>query len=409
MGDINNKKRILWHSNAGNVPSGYGNQTGLFTPLIKQSDEWDVIVSAFCGIELSWRKNAHGILELPRHVDGYGNDVVEAHYGAHDCKAVVSLLDPFVLDPEVWGGLNCAMWSPIDCYPVSPENWRVMRHAKRVWSMSRFGHEQILAMGYPAERLDYVPHGVNTDVFRPIDKQSARAFLERVTGRDDLADKFIVMSNSANKGRPSRKNFVGMLRAFKKFAENKPDAIFFLHTEMKGIKWGDNIHELVEQMGLEGRVIHTSPYDYGMNFVDGEALNQLYNACDVYFSLSFGEGFGIPLIEAQAAGLPVVVTDGSAMTELGKVGYLVKSSPIPPSDGRLGCWWALADEDDAVFGLTKMYAYHRAGNTYLNEEARRFALEYDYRRVWEQYMKPALLKLTETKDILSGDLEVNHA
>ena len=63
MGDIN-KKRILWHSNVGHVGTGYGNQTGLFTPLIKRTEGLDVIVSAFVGIELGYRLNRHGIFIL---------------------------------------------------------------------------------------------------------------------------------------------------------------------------------------------------------------------------------------------------------------------------------------------------------------------------------------------------------
>ena len=53
----------------------------------------------------------------------------------------------------------------------------------------------------------------------------------------------------------------------------------------------------------------------------------MYNAADVYLGATMSEGFGIPIVEAQACGTPVVVTDFSAMPELVRWGYA-----IPPLD-----------------------------------------------------------------------------
>jgi hypothetical protein len=49
----------------------------------------------------------------------------------------------------------------------------------------------------------------------------------------------------------------------------------------------------------------------------------IYNAADCFMGASMSEGFGIPLIEAQACGCPVVTTNFSAMPELVRWGYTV--------------------------------------------------------------------------------------
>ena len=50
----------------------------------------------------------------------------------------------------------------------------------------------------------------------------------------------------------------------------------------------------------------------------------MYNNADVFLSPSKGEGFGIPIIEAQACGTPVIVTDFTSMPELVRWGYAVE-------------------------------------------------------------------------------------
>jgi len=390
--------RILWHSSAPDTPNGYGTQTKLFTKLIKVTEGLDVVVSAFYGVEGYPIMTRDKVLVIPRFKDVYGNDVVGAHMKKHGCDAVITLIDPFVLTGDVWAKLNTVMWCPVDCAPVSPENWDVMERVPRLWSMSRFGHDQIIKRGYDEARLDYVPLGVDTDLFCPIDKGEARARAMQFLGRDDLADKFIVMTVAANKGVPSRKNMVGMLRAFKKLAETRADAVFYMHTEPTGmVSHGEDLGRLVADMDLTDKVIFPPNYDYVTGFISGEIMNDLYNMADVFLLLSLGEGFGAPIIEAQAAGVPVIVTKGSAMAELGIAGVLIDATPIAPSHDRTGCYWWMADEDDAAWELDKAYL-HR--DDYRREAARVFALGYDYRLVYEKYMLPALLKLADISAIL---------
>jgi glycosyltransferase involved in cell wall biosynthesis len=60
----------------------------------------------------------------------------------------------------------------------------------------------------------------------------------------------------------------------------------------------------------------TSYTQYGR--LTDEEIYERYKACDILFFASFHEGFGMPIIEAQAIGRPVITSDVGAMKEVAK-------------------------------------------------------------------------------------------
>ena len=71
---------------------------------------------------------------------------------------------------------------------------------------------------------------------------------------------------------------------------------------------------LAARLGISGAVSYPDGYFYDMGLIDEEAMATWYNGLDVLSLCSYGEGFGLPLIEAQSCGIPVITTDGSAMS-----------------------------------------------------------------------------------------------
>ncbi len=133
---------------------------------------------------------------------------------------------------------------------------------------------------------------------------------------------------AANKGFPDRKWFQGQLPAWKEFAKDKPEAFLYLHTEPTQVYGGVDFGYLINHLGITEKVRFPERYE---NFIGlpQEYLSLVYNAADVLMSCSMSEGFGIPIVEAQAAGTPVVVTDFSAMPELVRWGRKVRvQSPV---------------------------------------------------------------------------------
>ena len=384
--------KILWHSNSPSSASGYGNQTKVFTPRFAKAGH-QVMISSFYGREGSVLRNEDGLVELPRGADPYGNDIIQAHLRHANSDVVFSLIDPFVLNPTIWSTFPWAAWVPIDSAPVHQPNVTALKAARWVIAMSHFGEQQLRVSGFNPL---YVPHGIETDVYKPVDRQAAREEFTRFTERD-IRDKFVVMSVAANKGTPSRKNFAGMLEAFALFAADHPDALFYLHTEASGVWQGEPIMTIAQTYGIADKVILPSQYAIVCGLVSPMLMNNLYNAADVFMLLSRGEGFGIPIVEAQSAGCPVIVTDFSASAELGEMGWKIPAIPymfVP------GVFQGIAVPAQARKALQEAYELKEDGRDWSQRHlAREWALAYDADKVMDLYWQPVLKRIASELDL----------
>jgi glycosyltransferase involved in cell wall biosynthesis len=373
--------KLLWHSNAPYAPTGYGQQTGLFAPLL--AEQYDLAISSFYGLEGS-RITWDGITVYPGMGGEYGNDSLPAHAVEHfggNARGglVVTLMDVWVLDPNMMAGLNAACWVPVDHEPPPPSvvNFFVKSGAIPI-AMSRFGQSML-------GRLDplYVPHGIDTEIFKPYDKKQVR---EKVGVSEDA---FLVGMVAANKGRPSRKSFVQAFQAFKAFHGKHENAMLYLHTELNpGYAQGEDIPKLLEALEIpESAVKAADPYRIRYDPYAPKTMAMIFSTMDCLLNPAMGEGFGIPVVEAQACGVPAIVTDFSAMQEVCGAGWHVKCRPYWTGQSS---WMATPDVDDIVSALEECYAMKPRQREQLSQTARKHALTYDVHRVLKQHMLPAL-------------------
>jgi hypothetical protein len=88
-----------------------------------------------------------------------------AHHADGDDCQIIALCDAWVLNPSTFPkDLRMAVWAPVDHWPLPPPSDRCCRIRVTPIAMSRFGERMMDDAGL--EPL-YVPHGVETDVFRP--------------------------------------------------------------------------------------------------------------------------------------------------------------------------------------------------------------------------------------------------
>jgi glycosyltransferase involved in cell wall biosynthesis len=379
---------ILLHSNAPWAASGYGQQTKLFAPRLRDLGH-HVAISAFSGLSgsiLGW----DGMTVYPSD-ERYGNRMLPDYADQEDADLVLTLMDVWVLDAKKLGKLPLACWVPIDHQPMPIRVLEFFRDSgARPIAMSRFGERMLTDSDLTSL---YVPHGIETEVFRP-----RRDVFKKTRARMGVAeDAFVVGMVAANKGNaPSRKGFPEAMQAFALLLKDHPDAQLYMHTEPAGYQSGVPIGRLMETCGVpEESVFFTNPVHVELG-MKPEQMATMYSAFDVLLNPSYGEGFGIPIVEAQSCGVPVIVTDCTAMTELCGAGWLVEGDPwYNPGHG-------------AFFARPSVEGIHQAllsardarDDADLRAKARKFALQYDADLVTEQFWRPALTQLLPSNVLL---------
>ena len=302
------KLRCFFNSNAPWSQSGYGQQMAEILPRIVK-EGYPVAACDFFGLE-GGKLFIDGVLHYPKIAHVYGSDALLHH--AEDFKSDVqfTLQDIWVLNPEDLKKVKRFIpILPIDHDPVPNAVFEKLRYAYRIVTYSKFGTEQLKKKGLAST---YIPHTVNTEIFKPLDKEASKRML------GVSPDTFVCGMVAANKDNPPRKCFQEVMDAFKMFKKDVPNSILYIHTN-PDFPGGFPIKEYADFIGIGDDVLF--PDQYQMNFViDKEKMAMIYNSFDVLLSPSFSEGFGVPIIESQSCGVPAIVNNWTSMPELVRPG-----------------------------------------------------------------------------------------
>lgn len=366
--------RILWHSNAPWASTGYGNQTRLFTSRIRDGGH-DVAISALWGLE-------GGILQFdgmpvyPRYRHPYGMDVMGANSQHWQADIVISLIDAWVIEPHMLHMCKWVPWFPVDMEPIPPPVAKSVAQAYKRIVFSKYAEKACADAGLDCY---YVPHGYDSKVFAPLVQGEARQTLGWPQ------DKFIIGMVAANKDFPSRKSWPSALAAFAEFAKERDDVLFYAHTNEQG---GVNIRELAETLGIATKIMMPEQYTTNTLGMPDNYMRSMYSSLDVLLNPAMGEGFGVPILEAQACGVPVIVGDWTAMSELCFGGYAIPKHKAERTWTPLGAW----QYQPTVKAIEQAlgWAYRNARDERVRLKALQGALDYDADIVTKEYWLPTL-------------------
>lgn len=379
--------RISWFSNAPFTKTGYGNQTHLFVPRI-QALGHDISVSAYYGLQgsiLSADGPKGPILIYPAGYTSYGEDIWSVNAHNFEADVCISLMDAWVFQPSMNPHhIPWVPWFPVDMEPLPRIMKEKLSQATRRIVFSKFGLQVVNDAGLDAY---YIPHGVDTALYAPMDREKARSY-EMINLPQD---RFIVGMVAANKGNPSRKAFQQQIEAFAELHKKHDDAFLYLHTckAERGEHGGVNLPEFLDFLGLKEE--HDYAFcDQYINVIGfpGQHMAMLYNAFDVHMLVSMGEGFGIPTLEAQACGCPVITSGWTASDELCFSGWKVEKYEAEKVWTPLAAYQyqphagAIAERLEAAYQVKDHQDYR--------DRAREGALRYDADRIAEKYWKPTL-------------------
>jgi len=147
--------------------------------------------------------------------------------------------------------------------------------------------------------VDWIPHGYSAKLFSKREKAPGRAMLG-VKEDEQLIG--CVMTNQSRKAWGT---------CFSTWARvKKPGRKFWAHVDTAERYW--NLNALAMDFGLNnGEIILTVNGDRS-----SEMMSYLYSACDMTMLPSLGEGFGYPIVESLACGVPVIHTHYGGGAEL---------------------------------------------------------------------------------------------
>ena len=324
--------------------------------------------------------------------DPFGEDVAYEYYDKLNADILITIKEPWNFQHIINQALNYVPMAIIDHSPVSPHLLSRLDGAFKVIAISRFGQRELKTLKVDST---YIPHGVEDHYECLWDK------------RDDCVKTWYLDPDAFKIGivamNRARKMLPRMFRAIRVFMDNNPDlkvqVMFWgsitgspLETKPHGV--GDTGSSLIQEI-VELDLANTIQWPDQATIQEGipEKLPtlgwdmvSLYNSMDVLLHTTGGEGFGLPLIEAQRCGVPVITTDYAAGPENVGIGLT-----IPAHDyiivNSVGTRYALADIDATADALAKIA---NADKDKLARKGIRFTERYRWDNIIEKHAKPFL-------------------
>lgn len=355
------KKRLLWISDAVCI-SGFSRVAhALFPQLVEAGYDLTIIALNYFGEPHNFPYTIY-----PASVQGEdlsGNLrakylVYQAHKEDRPYDLIIKLDDPWNVKGLILSldklkskysvtAPTILPWATVDGENVNGDD---LNYFPRVLVTSSFGSEELKKRGMWG-RYSVVPFGVDTSIFHPIDKVEARSL---VSSQEIPSDAFIVGVVSTNQ---LRKRLDLVLQYFSEWINQYQVSNAYLYLCLgPDHNSGFDINSLKDYYGLKNRII------WNPHLLSDQALALVYNSLDVYLSLSQGEGFGLPTLEAMACGVSCIVSDWAAYSSWvpESVAYKIPctstavNSPVNTQSYIVG---GVADQAETIGALQKLYLY----------------------------------------------------
>ena len=377
-------------SNTPGIPTGYGVQAKMLTDRLLRHNV-DVAILSNYGVEggMSSYKSQFGTADVyPRGLTLYSSDVIkpfhEKHLAGRDISNfVLTLYDVWVyLDNPELRSLDIVSWTPIDhiSIPAKVEAWSRLPNVYPL-AMSPFGQKAFEQLGIEST---YIPHAVDTKVYKPTHEIEGTPVKKYFGLKESDFVVGMVAANKAN-GQLHRKAFAENLLAFSIFRQTHPDAFLYIHADPSKAWGGFGLANLAKACGVPmDALLFPDTQRYRFGYSDAE-MAALFTGMDVLIHASYGEGFGVPAIEAQACGTKVIASNWAASQDLvSEDGWLVEGQPF--WDEPQLSFFQIPLIPSLIQGLENAYKSSR-GESKASIE---FASQFDVERVWKWYWMPFL-------------------
>lgn len=266
-----------------------------------------------------------------------------------------------------------------------PRDWiEPLSRADRIWIPTAWGKRVLIENGFSADRIDVVPEGVDTRTFNP-DGPKAAFFTQA-----EKKFRFLFVGRYEK-----RKAAAELIQAF--------DQEFNESEEVELVLGGLKANRADLDLGQELRSLHIR-YPRRLKIIPHihthEEFASLYRSVDMFVFPTRAEGWGLPVIEAMATGLPVIVTGYSGVTEfIGNHVWRVDHRMIKiddpyyqPDNQDFGDW---AEPDFGHLRQLMRQAYELRDSSTLREMGREASVHIARNFTWEKAADCALRRLRD--------------
>jgi glycosyltransferase involved in cell wall biosynthesis len=255
-------------------------------------------------------------------VTGYGNpDLIRQLIDLEKPDAIMLITDPryftwlFSIENEIRKHIPITYLNIWDDLPAPHYNKAFYEACDLLMGISKQTvniNKLVLRDKAESKIIRYVPHGLNNEIFKPIDKNdpTLKEFKKRLFQGKEYD--FALFFNSRN---IRRKQIPDTMLAYRYFIDQLPieqakKCVLVLHTELVS-EHGTDL-PAVEELILNGEQYNVV---YTTERYDTPQMALLYNSCDAQILLTSNEGWGLSLTEAMLCGLPIIANTTGGMQD----------------------------------------------------------------------------------------------
>lgn len=336
-------------------------------------------------------------------------------------------------------GFRLVKHCPADGSPQPPE-WRdVVKDCDLLSPITRFAarmfHKYFPSMDLEDLYSTTIHHGVDTDIFRPVPADAKprpeapgigpNTFLLGYNGfmqyRKQPWNLFLLLRLLLEGAYTLRRDTTGRIIDLKMayfddvscsfdrlhkgdgWMHGVPqDVALWVHTPKRPSATNTHsVDDLMEVYGVKDKVVLTKGLTVNSGIPDRE-MPVFYQALDAYLSLSGGEGFCLPIIEAFACGIPVVYTDYSGQAEIGGYAGLPVRPYVVAREIRTNIGRAIADIEHAAMQVLTLIEDKNTRDACAERGVRVARETFDWNIIAGQWNKLLHSRLKPRKVITTG-------
>ena len=301
------------------LPSGVGTQSRYVIEALLETGKFQVISMGGAIDHPNYKpiridKYGDDWIILP--VNGYGDqNMIRAMLAVHKPDILWYMTDPrfyewlWQMDNEVRQKVPLVYYHVWDNYPYPKFNKKFYDSNDYIATISKVTSDIVQNVA-PEVQEKYIPHAVNGEFFRKLNKTVEEEFSVRnlKNSHPHLKDKFIFFWNNRN---ARRKQPGTLLFWFKEFLDRvgHDKAALLMHTDLKD-PHGQPLDYLSESLGLtQGQVV------FSVDKLPPNEIATMYNLADCTINIADAEGFGLATLESLACGTPIIVNMTGGLQE----------------------------------------------------------------------------------------------